>query len=71
MSVAATGAERKQHLVIDPSISAPCCNSLGTAWQFGIETFGLNLTRPQFAVPVARVIAPGLQPDPPRLLRLD
>ena len=29
--------------------------------QFGIEAFGLDLTRPQFAVPVARVIAPGLQ----------
>ena len=32
--------------------------------QFGIETFGLNLTRPRFAVPVARVIAPGLQLEP-------
>ena len=32
--------------------------------QFGIETFGLNLTRPHFAVPAPRVIAPGLQPMP-------
>ena len=29
--------------------------------QLGIEAFGLDLTRPQFGVPVARVIAPGLQ----------
>jgi ribosomal protein S12 methylthiotransferase accessory factor len=29
--------------------------------QLGIEVFGLDLTRPHFAVPVARVIAPGLQ----------
>jgi ribosomal protein S12 methylthiotransferase accessory factor len=32
--------------------------------QFGIETFGLDLTRPRFAIPVARVMAPGLQPEP-------
>ena len=32
--------------------------------QFGIETFGLDLTRPRFEVPVARVIAPGLQLEP-------
>jgi len=36
-------------------------NRLG---QFGIETYGLDLTRRRIAVPVARVIAPGLQPDP-------
>ena len=32
--------------------------------QLGIEVFGLDLTRPQFAVPAARIIAPGLQPLP-------
>jgi ribosomal protein S12 methylthiotransferase accessory factor len=36
--------------------------------QFSIETFGLNLTRTQFAVPVARVIAPGLQPEPSEII---
>jgi ribosomal protein S12 methylthiotransferase accessory factor len=36
--------------------------------QFGIETYGLNLTRPGFAVPVARVIAPGLQLEPSSIL---
>jgi ribosomal protein S12 methylthiotransferase accessory factor len=29
--------------------------------QFGIETFGLNLTRRHFAVPAAHVIPSGLQ----------
>jgi ribosomal protein S12 methylthiotransferase accessory factor len=36
--------------------------------QQGIEAFGLDLTRPQFAVPVARVIAPGLQPLPSEII---
>jgi ribosomal protein S12 methylthiotransferase accessory factor len=36
--------------------------------QFGIETYGLNLTRPRFAVPVARIIAPGLQLEPSRIV---
>jgi ribosomal protein S12 methylthiotransferase accessory factor len=36
--------------------------------QFGIETFVLNLTRPAFAVPVARVMAPGLQLEPSEII---
>ena len=36
--------------------------------QLGIETFGLDLTRPHFAIPVARVIAPGLQPLPSEIM---
>ncbi len=36
--------------------------------QFGIETFVLNLTRSNFAVPVARVIAPGLQLEPSEII---
>jgi ribosomal protein S12 methylthiotransferase accessory factor len=32
--------------------------------EFGIETFGLDLTRSAFGVPVARIIAPGLQLEP-------
>jgi ribosomal protein S12 methylthiotransferase accessory factor len=35
---------------------------------FGIETFGLDLTRPKFAVAAARVIAPGLQPWPSEIM---
>jgi ribosomal protein S12 methylthiotransferase accessory factor len=36
--------------------------------QLGIETFVLNLTRPGFAVPVARVVAPGLQLEPSEII---
>ena len=36
--------------------------------QLGIEAFGLDLTRPQFAVPAARVIAPGLQLLPSEII---
>ena len=36
--------------------------------QFGIEAFGLDLTRPNFVVPAARVIAPGLQPLPSEIM---
>ena len=35
--------------------------------KFGIETFGLDLTRRGLDVPVARVIAPGLQLEPSEL----
>jgi ribosomal protein S12 methylthiotransferase accessory factor len=35
--------------------------------QFGIETFGLDLTRRGLDIPVARVIAPGLQLEPSEL----
>lgn len=41
---------------------------VGRLDQSGIETFGLDLTRPGFAVPVARIIAPGLQLDPSELV---
>jgi ribosomal protein S12 methylthiotransferase accessory factor len=58
-------AERAEHLAFDTADSGAVLqlivNRLG---QFGIETYGLNLTRPRFAVPVARVIAPGLQLEP-------
>jgi ribosomal protein S12 methylthiotransferase accessory factor len=36
--------------------------------QFGIESFTLDLTRPQFAVPVARVITAGLQLEPSEIV---
>jgi ribosomal protein S12 methylthiotransferase accessory factor len=61
--------ERKQHLAIDSTdpgaVLQLIVDRLG---QFGIETFGLNLTRTQFVVPVARVIAPGLQPEPSEII---
>jgi ribosomal protein S12 methylthiotransferase accessory factor len=36
--------------------------------RFGIETFSLDLTRPRFAVPAARIVAPGLQLEPSELI---
>jgi ribosomal protein S12 methylthiotransferase accessory factor len=33
----------------------------------GIETFVIDLTRPRFAVPVVRIVAPGLQIEPSQL----
>lgn len=36
--------------------------------QLGIETFGVDLTRPRLAVPAARIIAPGLQLEPSELI---
>jgi ribosomal protein S12 methylthiotransferase accessory factor len=36
--------------------------------QLGVETFGVDLTRSRFAVPAARIIAPGLQLEPSELI---
>lgn len=36
--------------------------------ELGIETFCLNLTRERFAVPVVRIIAPGLQLEPSQIV---
>jgi ribosomal protein S12 methylthiotransferase accessory factor len=36
--------------------------------QFGIECFGLDLTRPRFAVPAARIITAGLQLEPSEIV---
>jgi ribosomal protein S12 methylthiotransferase accessory factor len=61
--------ERKQHLAIGTTDPAAVLRLVvGRLEQFGIETFGLDLTRPGFAVPVARVIAPGLQLEPSRIV---
>jgi ribosomal protein S12 methylthiotransferase accessory factor len=61
--------ERKQHLAIDATDPGAVLQLIGgRLGQFGIETFALDLTRPRFAVPVARVIAPGLQPEPSAIM---
>jgi ribosomal protein S12 methylthiotransferase accessory factor len=61
--------EPKQHLAIDASDPGVVLQFIGNRLgRFGIETFGLNLTRPQLTVPVARVIAPGLQPEPSEII---
>jgi ribosomal protein S12 methylthiotransferase accessory factor len=63
------GPEREEHLsfnTTDPgAVLRLVVDRLG---QCGIETFGLDLTRPSFAVPVARVIAPGLQLEPSSII---
>jgi ribosomal protein S12 methylthiotransferase accessory factor len=62
-------AEHKQHLAIEATDPGTVLQFIGSRLgQLGIETFGLNLTRTQFAVPVARVIAPGLQPEPSEII---
>jgi ribosomal protein S12 methylthiotransferase accessory factor len=61
--------ERKQHLTIDTADPGAALRLIGDRLQlFGIDTFALDLTRPRFAVPVARVIAPGLQPEPAEII---
>ena len=63
------GPERSQHLAIGTTDSGAVLQLIVERLpQFGIEAFGLDLTRPQFAVPVARVIAPGLQPLPSEIM---
>jgi ribosomal protein S12 methylthiotransferase accessory factor len=62
-------AERAEHLAIDSTDAKALLRLLvDRLAQFGIETFGLDLTRPCFAIPVARVIAPGLQPEPSEIV---
>jgi ribosomal protein S12 methylthiotransferase accessory factor len=61
--------ERKRHLSIDSTAPGAALQLIvDRLGQCGIETFGLNLTRTQFAVPVARIIAPGLQPEPSEII---
>jgi ribosomal protein S12 methylthiotransferase accessory factor len=56
---------RAEHLAIDATEPGAVLRLIVERLaQFGIETLSLNLTRPRFAIPVARVIAPGLQPEP-------
>jgi len=57
--------EQVEHLSLDTTASSAVLQRIvDRLAQFGIESFGLNLTRPRFAIPVARVIAPGLQLEP-------
>jgi ribosomal protein S12 methylthiotransferase accessory factor len=63
------GPERSRHLVIGTTDPGAVLRLIVERLaQFGIEAFGLDLTRPQFAVPVARVIAPGLQLLPSEIM---
>jgi ribosomal protein S12 methylthiotransferase accessory factor len=58
-----------EHLAIDSTDAKALLRRLvDRLGQFGIDTFGLDLTRRCFAIPVARVIAPGLQPEPSKIV---
>jgi ribosomal protein S12 methylthiotransferase accessory factor len=61
--------ERREHLTIDTADPGEALRlmveRLGI---FGIESFGLNLTRARFGIPAARVMAPGLQPIPSEII---
>jgi ribosomal protein S12 methylthiotransferase accessory factor len=62
-------SDRAEHLAFDTTdpgaVLRLIVERLG---QFGIEAFGLDLTRPRFEIPVARVIAPGLQAEPSEII---
>jgi ribosomal protein S12 methylthiotransferase accessory factor len=62
-------ARRDQHQLIDAADSdAVLTLIVDRLAQLEIEAFGLDLTRQTFAVPVARVIAPGLQLEPSEIV---
>jgi ribosomal protein S12 methylthiotransferase accessory factor len=61
--------ERPRHLAIATTDSGTVLRLIADRLaQLGIEAFGLDLTRPHFAVPAARVMAPGLQPLPSEII---
>jgi ribosomal protein S12 methylthiotransferase accessory factor len=61
--------ERTKHLPVNVTdASAALQLIVARLRQLGIETFGLDLTRPRFAVPAARIIAPGLQLLPSEIM---
>jgi ribosomal protein S12 methylthiotransferase accessory factor len=60
---------RGEHMVIDnPEPAGAVALVAGRLESLGIESFCVDLTRPRFAVPVARVIAPGLQIEPSEIM---
>jgi ribosomal protein S12 methylthiotransferase accessory factor len=62
-------SERREYLAIDSADPGRALRLLVQRLeQFGIDSFGLNLTRERFGVPAARVVAPGLQPIPSELV---
>jgi ribosomal protein S12 methylthiotransferase accessory factor len=56
---------RAQHIALDdPDPQAALHLLVRRLGELGFEAYGLDLTRPHFGVPVARIIAPGLQHEP-------
>jgi ribosomal protein S12 methylthiotransferase accessory factor len=63
------GPERLRHLAISTTDPAAVLRLIvDRLAQLGTEAFGLDLTRPQFAVPAARIMAPGLQLLPSEII---
>jgi ribosomal protein S12 methylthiotransferase accessory factor len=63
--------EPARHFVIQAAAAADVLRLIvGRLDKFGIESFGLDLTRPRFAVPVARIITAGLQLEPSEIVTL-
>jgi ribosomal protein S12 methylthiotransferase accessory factor len=62
-------SEHPRHLAINTSDPGTVLRLIADRLaQLGIEVFGLDLTRSHFAIPAARVIAPGLQPIPSEIV---
>lgn len=58
-----------EHVAVDNSdAQAALVRIVRHLSELGIETYGLELTRPQFSVPVARIMAPALQAEPSRFV---
>jgi ribosomal protein S12 methylthiotransferase accessory factor len=64
------GPPRERRLAIDTAAGPGAVMELivRRLAQLGIETFGLDLTRPTFEIPVARVVAPALQLEPSEIV---
>src|SRR5207245_424569 len=62
-------AQRPEHFLVEPSDRTLALQSIvHRLGVLGIDCYGLDLTRPHFAIPVARMIAPALQPEPSRIV---
>jgi ribosomal protein S12 methylthiotransferase accessory factor len=60
---------RAEHFAIDPSEKPRALQALVLRLgECGINAYGLDLTRPRFAIPVARIIAPALQCEPSQIV---
>ena len=61
--------EQARHFVIDATAAADVLRLIVERLeQFGVESFGLDLTRSRFAVPAARIITAGLQLEPSEIV---
>src|ERR1700761_6320498 len=62
-------AEAARHFVIDASAAGDVLRRIVERLeQFGVECFSLDLTRPRFAVPAARIFTAGMQIEPSEIV---